>query len=148
MLSQNEKNASALIHLSAFLSFVFPLGSIIGPVIMWMVQKDKSEYLDENGREAINFNLSYTLYAIILSIAIFPFAIGSIFNIFKHVDNFNQFDFHYNFGSLFGFLSVGSFIAILIIVRFLLTIVAAINASRGDVYHYPLSIKFIKKDEL
>ncbi len=148
MISQNEKNASALIHLSAFLSFVFPLGSIIGPVIMWTVQKDKSEYLDENGREAVNFNLSYSLYVFVLGIAMFPFAIGSIFNIFKHVDNFNQFNHHYNFGSMFGLLSVGSIIAMIIFVRFLLTIVASIKASRGEVYHYPLTIKFVKENQL
>ncbi len=148
MLSQNEKNASALIHLSAFLSFVFPLGSIIGPVIMWTVQKDKSEYLDENGREAVNFNLSYTLYVFILGLAIFPFAIGSVFSLFRHVDNFNQFDLHYNFGSLFGLLGVGSFIGIIILLRFLLTIVATIKSSRGEVYHYPLTIKFVKENQL
>jgi len=147
MISQNEKNSSALMHLSAFLSFVFPLGSIIGPVIMWTVQKDKSEYLDENGREAINFNLSYTLYVFILGMAMFPFAIGSIFSIFRHVDNFNQFTNHYSFGSLFGFLSVGSIIAMFIFVRFLLTIVAAIKSSRGEVYHYPLTIKFVKESQ-
>ena len=77
MLTQNEKNTGFLIHLSAFLSFVFPFGSIIGPVIMWSISKDKSNYLDENGIEAVNFNLSYTLYLFILGMIMFPFAFGS-----------------------------------------------------------------------
>ena len=95
MLTQNEKNTSLLIHLSAFLSFVFPFGSILGPVIMWSVTKDKSAYLDDNGKEAVNFNLSYTIYLFILGIAMFPFAFGSFFNHLRHIDDLDHINFHF-----------------------------------------------------
>ncbi len=147
MLSQNEKNTSFLIHLSAYLSFIFPFGSIIGPVIMWSIHKDKSEYLNENGIEAVNFNLSYTLYLFILGMVMFPFAFGSFFNFLRQIDDFDQldhFNFHFDFDHLFGFLSIGSLIAIVAFIRFLLIIVASIKASRGEVYRYPLTINFIK----
>jgi len=144
MLTQNEKNTSFLIHLSAFLSFIFPFGSILGPLIMWSVNKDKSAYLDDNGKEAVNFNLSYTLYLFILGMIAFPFAFGSFFNHVRHIDDFNNFNFHFDFDHLFGFLSIASVISVITILKFVLVIIAAIKASRGEVYKYPLTINFVK----
>jgi len=51
-------------------------------------------------------------------------------------------DFHHL--DLFGIISVGSIIGILAIVKFVLIIFAAIKANQGEVYNYPLTIKFIK----
>jgi len=144
MLTQKEKNTSFLIHISAFLSFVFPFGSILGPLIMWSVNKEKSDYLDKNGQQVVNFNLSYTLYLFVLGIASFPFAFGSFFNYLRHIDDFEHFNFHFDFNNLFGFLSLVSIISILSIIKFALVIVAAIKASRGEIYEYPLTIKFVK----
>jgi uncharacterized Tic20 family protein len=68
-MKKNQQNTNAfLIHISAFAGFVFPFGQIITPLIAWQTLKDRSPFLDEQGKEAINFNLSYTLYAFILSI--------------------------------------------------------------------------------
>ena len=36
---------------------------ILGPLIVWLVKKDQSSYLDRQGRELLNFQLSYLLYA-------------------------------------------------------------------------------------
>ncbi|MFB1039974.1 MAG: DUF4870 domain-containing protein, partial [Polaribacter sp.] len=67
-MKKNNQNTNAfLIHISAFAGFVFPFGQIITPLIAWQTLKDRSPFLDEQGKEAINFNLSYTLYAFILS---------------------------------------------------------------------------------
>jgi len=148
MLSQREKNTGFLTHIAAFASFVFPLGAILGPLVIWSANKNRSEFLDENGIEAVNFNMSYVLYAFILGMVAFPFAFGSLFNRLRHVDNFDNIDLHldfsWGFDNLFGILSIGSIIAILIFIRFILTIVAAVKASRGESYKYPLTIKFIK----
>lgn len=148
MLSQRETNTAFLTHLSAFASFIFPLGAILGPLIMWSVNKNKSEFVDENGVEAVNFNISYVLYVFILGALTFPFAFGTIFNNLRHVDDFDHFDWHFNFDygfdNLFGILSIGSIIAIIVFIRFILTIVAAVKASRGEVYKYPFTIRFIK----
>lgn len=148
MLTQREKNTAFLTHLSAFASFIFPLGAILGPLVMWSVNKSRSEFVDENGVEAVNFNISYVLYVFVIGALAFPFAFGSIFNRLRHIDDFDNFNFHfdfnYGFDNLFGILSVGSIIAIIIFIRFILTIVAAVKASRGETYKYPLTIKFIK----
>lgn len=144
MVTQNEKNTSFLTHLSAFLGYLFPFGSIVGPLIMWSANKDKSEYLDENGKEAVNFNLSYTLYMFVLGMAMFPFAFGSFFNYLRHFDDFEQVNLHFDFNNLFGFISIASVLSIISIVKFILIIVAAIKASRGELYRYPLTINFVK----
>ncbi|HHC78784.1 MAG TPA: DUF4870 domain-containing protein, partial [Flavobacteriia bacterium] len=43
-----------------------------------------------------------------------------------------------------GVLSLASLISIVGIVKFVLVLVAAIKASRGEVYQYPLTINFVK----
>ena len=63
-----DKNINQLvmyIQLSAFAGYVIPLGSVIVPVILWMIWRDKDPYIDEMGREATNFQLSMVLYYII-----------------------------------------------------------------------------------
>jgi len=148
MLTQREKNTAFLTHLSGFASFLFPFGGIIGPLVMWSVNKDRSQFVDENGVEAVNFNISYVLYVFVLGALTFPFAFGSVLRRLKHVDDFDNFhfdfDFSWGFDNLFGILSVGSIIAIIVFTRFILTIVAAVKASRGESYKYPLTIKFVK----
>jgi uncharacterized Tic20 family protein len=38
---------------------------IIGPLIIWLMKKDQSRYLDTQGRELLNFQISYFIYAMI-----------------------------------------------------------------------------------
>lgn len=149
MLSKRETNTAFLTHISAFASFVFPFGGVLAPLVMWSVNKDRSEYVDKNGLEAVNFNISYVLYVTVLSIITFPFAFGSFFRNIKRIDDLEHFNFDFDFGDggflgLFGILSVGTIISVIIFIRFVLAVVAAIKASRGEVYKYPLTIQFIK----
>lgn len=131
MSYKNQNQRAFLLHLSAFFGYVFPFGGIIAPLVFWEVKKKESEFLNANGKEAVNFNLSFLLYSFIFGISILPFAFRSVFNEIHHFD-------------LFGMLSMGSLIAVLALVRFILIIVAAIKANNGEIYHYPLTIKFIK----
>jgi uncharacterized protein len=45
--------------------FVFPLGNIFGPLILWLIKKDTDSVADFEGKKVINFNLSWTLWAIV-----------------------------------------------------------------------------------
>lgn len=144
MIAQNEKNTAFLTHLSAFLSFFFPLGSILGPLIMWVVTKEKSEFLNRNGAEALNFNLSYTLYVFILTLLFFPFALGTFFSFISFSEGLNALSSSLGMGSILGLFGIGGILAIIVFFRFLLIIIAAIKANRGEVYKYPLTIKFVK----
>jgi len=131
MSQKNNYNKAFLLHISAFLGYVFPLGGVVAPLIFWETKKRESRFLDLNGKEAVNFNLSFLLYSFVLGISIFPFALRSFFSELHHFD-------------LFGILSMASLIGVLAVIRFILIIIAALKANQGEVYKYPLSIKFIK----
>ena len=50
-----------LAHLSAIPGSFFLIGSVLGPVIIWQIQKDKSAYVDYHGKEAVNFQITIAL---------------------------------------------------------------------------------------
>ncbi len=52
-------------ELLSFAGLVFPLGNILGPVILWLVKKDTIPTVNEEGKKVINFNLSWTLWGIV-----------------------------------------------------------------------------------
>ena len=68
-----------LCHLSALASFVLPfLGSIIGPLVVWLARRDVDPAVREHGKEALNFNISFVIWHCIA----FPFVfilIGYLF---------------------------------------------------------------------
>lgn len=143
-MKKNQQNTNAfLIHISAFAGFVFPFGQIITPLIAWQTLKDRSPFLDEQGKEAINFNLSYTLYAFILSIALIPLFFRSFFTNFNSFNNF-QLNLDLSINNLFSIMGLGSISVILYLVGISLIIIAALKAKEGESYKYPFTIKFIK----
>jgi len=86
-LKQEEKTFGMLCHLAALGMFVFPFGNVLGPLIVWLVKKDSSSFVDDQGKEALNFQISMSIYAIGASILMLVFigflllpAVG-IFNI-------------------------------------------------------------------
>jgi len=83
-LSESERNWAMLCHLSAFAGFFFPFGSIIGPLICWLSRKDESEWVNENGKSSMNFQLSILLY-IILAIPLCFILIGIPIIIFLEI---------------------------------------------------------------
>ncbi|MCF6213816.1 MAG: DUF4870 domain-containing protein [Flavobacteriaceae bacterium] len=138
----NDNNNAFLIHISAFAGYVFPFGSVLLPLILWNVRKDKSPELDKHGKGAVNFNLSYYLYSFTLGITLVPFTFGTLFS---HLSRFGNLDhFNFNMPNIFGFIGFSSLFSFLILAKFILIVVAAVKASRGELYHYPLSIKFLK----
>ncbi|HSW36414.1 MAG TPA: DUF4870 domain-containing protein [Candidatus Limnocylindrales bacterium] len=64
-LTQEEKIFSMLAHLSALAGYVVLFGNILGPLVIWLIKKDQSEWVDRQGKEALNFQLSITIYAAI-----------------------------------------------------------------------------------
>jgi len=57
-------------HLCALVGFIVPFGHIIGPLVVWLIKKDESAFVDDQGKEAINFQISMTLYAVVAAILI------------------------------------------------------------------------------
>lgn len=63
-----------LCHLSALIAYVgVPLGHIIGPLVVWLIKKDQYPLVDDQGKEALNFQISVTIYGILAGFLIFLF---------------------------------------------------------------------------
>jgi uncharacterized Tic20 family protein len=58
--SQDDKTLGMVMHILCLVGF-----PIIGPLIIWLMKKDQSPYLDAQGRELLNFQISYFIYAMI-----------------------------------------------------------------------------------
>ncbi|KAB1067390.1 DUF4870 domain-containing protein [Tamlana haliotis] len=145
MIDQQQKNIATFIHLSTFCRFIFPLGNFIAPLILWLTNKDKSEFIDKNGKQVLNFQISILLYVIIIACITIPFFLLNIFSGFA-VNNFDEFNFSLNQPAVIIFTALG--LGVLAVVGFVLElvliIIASLKARDGEVYQYPLSIKFIK----
>ena len=104
-----------LCHLAAFTGLVVPvpfLGNVIGPLIVWLIKKDTMPFVDDQGKESLNFNISIGIYLFVASIMIFV-VIG-----------------------VFLLVAIGLFWLVM-------TIFAAVKASSGEAYRYPLCIRLI-----
>ena len=148
MLDNHQKNIATFIHLSTFSRFIIPFGNFIGPIILWVANKDKSEFVDDHGKQAINFQISVLLYAIIIGTISIPFFIFNLFSGFDFID-FNGFnDFHINIGKPSALLYIGGTLGVLAVVGFIielaLIVIASLKARDGVYYKYPFTINFLK----
>ena len=120
-LTQEEKTFGMLCHLLSFAGFFIPFGSIIGPLVIWLIKKDQSPFVNDQGKESLNFQISLVIYGII----------GSVVSLILML-------------VLIGFvliIVVGIALAIFWIV---MTIIASMRANEGQVYRYPLTIRLLK----
>ena len=53
------------LELLALLFFVIPLGNILGPLVLWLILKDKNPEVDAEGKKVLNFNISWTLWMLV-----------------------------------------------------------------------------------
>ena len=67
MVSNDDRLFAALIYVISFFT------AFIGPIIIWLLKKDSSEFVDYHGRQYLNFLISYTIYGIIAGIAVVIF---------------------------------------------------------------------------
>lgn len=148
MLNQHQKNIATFIHLSTFSRFFIPLGNFIGPFILWIANKEKSKFLDTHGKEAINFQITLLLYAIILGTLTVPIFIFKILGgiDFIHFNSFNSF--HISLSKPSPLLYIGGGLGAITIIGFIielaLIVIASLKARDGEIYKYPFSITFLK----
>ncbi|GAA0307136.1 hypothetical protein GGQ92_002050 [Gracilibacillus halotolerans] len=64
MSQSDERLFSMLMYVLSFFT------AIIGPLIIWLMKREDSEYVDFHGKQYFNFFLSYTIYGIVASISI------------------------------------------------------------------------------
>lgn len=63
--NKDERLLAMLAHLLALSGAVIPFGNIIGPLIIWLVKKDESPFVDDQGKESVNFQISVTIYSLV-----------------------------------------------------------------------------------
>ena len=74
-VSKDDRTWGMLAHLSALSGFVVPFGNVLGPLIIWLVKRDESAFVDDQGREALNFQITITI-ASVVSIVLMLVLIG------------------------------------------------------------------------
>ncbi|MBP4140340.1 DUF4870 domain-containing protein [Flavobacterium sp. I-SCBP12n] len=151
MESTTEKNIATFTHLSALTKYFIPFGNYIFPIILWTSKKDKSELVDESGKQILNFQLSLLLYSLILLVIAVPTFLVTLFKntSFQSLNYNNDFEIsNFNFEGNIGLLTLGFtcllIFALLKISEFFLIIYASIKTSNGEKYKYPITIPFIK----
>ena len=70
---KNENTLGIICHLLSFAQFVLvvPFGNIIGPLVLWLIKRADSPYLDAHGKEVVNFNLSWAIYGVVAGLSCF-----------------------------------------------------------------------------
>jgi len=60
-----------LAGLAGFIPMTPVFGSVIAPLIIWQIKKDEFEFVDEHGKEALNFQISILIYALVAGLLCF-----------------------------------------------------------------------------
>lgn len=60
--TNDEKLFAMLIYL---VSFFIP---VLGPLLIWMLKRDESDFIDYHGKEYFNFFISYTIYGLVSTV--------------------------------------------------------------------------------
>ncbi len=123
--SAEERQWAMFAHLSALIGALLTgalgggWGCFIGPLVIWLVKKDTMPFVNDQGKEALNFNITVAIAAVVLVlISVMTLGIGLIIAIPLWI--------------------------IIGISWLVFTIIAAIKANEGVYYRYPFTLRLIK----
>ena len=122
--STEERTWALFAHLSALLGCIvtghwFGWGCFLGPLIIWLVKKDSMPFVDDQGKEALNFNITIAIIGLaLLLLTLMTLGLGVLLAI-----------------------PVGVVVGVAWLV---FTIIAAIRANEGVRYRYPFTLRLIK----
>lgn len=128
MTESEQRTWGMLAHLAALSGFIIPFGNILGPLIVWLIKKEESSFVNDQGKESLNFQITLCIYvigAIILAL---------IFLALTFIIPF------------LGILTVLIYLLIfaIAIAEIVFVIIAAVKSNKGEYYRYPLTIRFLK----
>ena len=143
MTNRDEKTWGTLVHLGGLIGmFVIPLaGNIIGAVVFWLIKRNESAFVDDQGREAVNFQITISLISVLLSFilwitwGLWHFAYWGFGG-----DNFGPSFFRPHFIHF----SIGGGSGIIWIINVVFSLIAAYRANNGIAYRYPVSFRIVK----
>jgi uncharacterized protein len=64
-LDKDTRMWGMLCHLAALAGFFIPFGHLVGPLIVWLIKREEIPFVDDQGKESLNFQISMTIYGII-----------------------------------------------------------------------------------
>jgi uncharacterized Tic20 family protein len=105
-LNQDARNMAMLCHVLGVFGF-------LGPLIIWLSEREKHRFVDEHGREVMNYQISLLIYGAVAYLSLIL---------------------------LVGFLLAPA----LMITHIVLIVMGAIRAQRGELWHYPIALTFLK----
>jgi len=66
--NKDAKTWGMLSHLSALAGLIIPGGFFIGPLVVWLIKKNEMPFVDDQGKEALNFQLTALIALVIAGI--------------------------------------------------------------------------------
>ncbi len=108
-------------HLAAYVGAWIFL-AFVGPLVVWLIRREHHPFVDHHATEALNFNLSMLLYLVVGFVLAVPVGLLTIG---------------------LGLIPIGVAALALSLAWLILPIVAAVKASDGEGYRYPITIRFI-----
>lgn len=75
VLTKEERNWGMFCHVAVFAGLVVPFANIIAPLVLWLLKKEEMPFVDYNGKEVINFQLTMMI-AVFVSWLLIVIVIG------------------------------------------------------------------------
>jgi uncharacterized protein len=69
--SEDDRLWGMLAHLSAFSMYFTGIGHLLGPLIVWLAKKESSPFVADQAKEALNFQISISIYGIVAGVLCF-----------------------------------------------------------------------------
>ena len=140
MPSAEERQWAMLAHLSALLGTLvtgawFGIGCFLGPLIIWLVKRETMPFVDDQAKEALNFNITMAIIAVVLLlITVLTLGIGIILAVPAGII----------IGIAWLVLVIMPAGIIIGIAWLVLVIMATIKSNEGERYRYPFCLRLIK----
>lgn len=72
-LTPAEKQYAMFCHLATFLGWIIPFGDLIAVLVIWLSHKDTSAFVDDQGKEALNYQINLSFWFFIFFVLSFAF---------------------------------------------------------------------------
>ncbi|MFC6590726.1 DUF4870 domain-containing protein [Deinococcus lacus] len=149
-IPEQDRAAALLLHLSPLLIVLLGIlpgaGNILGPLAAWLLLRQQSPVLDQQGKEVLNFQLSLLIYTAALTLLagllLSAGVLGGLTGAALGADWLAQFSVLGSLGGLALLLLPALFL--LYLVPLVALILAVFQVAQGRAYRYPLTLRLLR----
>ena len=69
--SKDERTMAMICHLLVFSGYLIPFGNLIGPLVLWLIKKDTMPFVDDQGKEVLNFQITLIIVGVVCFLTAF-----------------------------------------------------------------------------